>query len=226
MTVLDRYVYTPTKGGQGKMSATLSSAPSATAVAETVAQIQSLLKGKRLHLRPMLQRDREEIYRRSLDLEARGRYFPLTISSQVSAESVFGNDGRWGAELGILMVVQKSDEALVGYVSFEHIVADVDELNLGYLIYPEFRGQGYVSEALRLFVEYLFATRRDMNRAALYIHPENDKSIRVAERCGFTLEGRIREGWFNLGQWQDLFVYGLLRRELEDGRPPMPQNSR
>jgi ribosomal-protein-alanine N-acetyltransferase len=186
----------------------------------------SLLTGRRLHLRPMLQKDREEMYQRSLDLESRGRFFPLNISSQVSAEAAFGTDGRWGPEVGILVVVQNSDEALVGYVSFEHTVSDVDELNLGYFTYPEFRGQGYVSEALRLFVEYLFAMRRDVNRAALYIHPDNDKSMRVAERCGFTLEGRIREGWFNLGQWHDVLVYGLLRRELADGHSPLPAERR
>lgn len=195
---------------------------------ETAPQAPSLLKGSRIHLRPVLQKDHEEIYRRSLDLESRGRYYPLTIRSQGGAEKAYASDGvwGWGPDFGGLIAVQNSDEALVGSFSFSREVADVDEINIGYFTYPEFRGQGHVSEGLRLFVEYLFATRRDMNRAALYIHPDNDKSIRVAERCGFTLEGRIREGWFNLGQWHDLFVYGLLRRELEDGRPPLPADSR
>lgn len=181
-----------------------------------------LLKGPRIHLRPMLQEDRDEIYARSLDLESRGRYFPITLRSRISAEAMFANDGLWGPDLGILMVVQNSDEALAGFVTCEHTVADVDEINLGYFTYPEFRGHGYASEATRLFVEFLFATRRDMNRAALYIHPDNERSVRLAERCGFTLEGRMREGWFNLGEWRDLLVYGLLRRELVDGRPHLP----
>lgn len=181
-----------------------------------------LLKGPRIHLRPQLQADRDEIYRRSLDLESRGRYFPISLRSRVSGDAAFSNDGFWGEALGILMVVQNSDDAVVGYVSFEHSVADVDEINLGYFTFPDFRGQGYASEATRLFVEFLFATRRDMNRSALYIHPRNERSIRLAERCGFTLEGRIREGWFNLGEWHDLLVYGLLRRELVNGRPPLP----
>jgi RimJ/RimL family protein N-acetyltransferase len=179
----------------------------------------SLLSGGRVHLRPMFESDIEEVYRRHLDVASRGKYFPLTVRSRTSLEAMVAKDGRWGDDAGLMMVVQNGDEALVGYVGFERIVGDVDEINLGYFTYPEFRGQGYASEATRLFVEYLFAMRRDMNRAALYIHPDNANSIHLAERCGFSYEGRIREGWFNLGQWHDLIVYGLLRRELVDGKP-------
>ena len=181
---------------------------------------QSPLRGRRIHIRPTMNKDLDEVYRRGQDLASRGRWFPLNIRAEAAFQAAYASDGRWGPEVGIMQVVQNSDEALVGYVSFEHVVADVDEINVGYFMYPEFRGQGYASEAARLFVEYLFATRRDMNRAALYIHPDNVASIRLAERCGFTYEGRIREGWFNFGEWHDLLVYGLLRRELVGGRPP------
>lgn len=184
---------------------------------------QSLLRSERIHMRPAMNKDLDELYRRSLDLPSRGRWFPLNVRSEAAFQALYGSDGRWAADTGILQVVQNGDEALVGYVTFEHTVADVDELNLGYFVYPEFRGKGYGSEALRLFVEYLFGVRRDMNRAALYIHPDNASSIRLAERCGFTYEGRIREGWFNLGEWHDLLVYGLVRRELVDGKPPAPE---
>ena len=171
-----------------------------------------------------MNKDLDEVYRRALDLQSRGRWFPIGVRSEAAFQALYAKDGRWGDDLGIMQVIQNSDEALVGYVSLEHVVADIDEINLGYFTYPEFRGQGYASEATRLLVEFLFATRRDMNRAALYIHPDNAASLRLAERCGFTYEGRIREGWFNLGDWHDLLVYGLLRRELRDGRPPTPTN--
>jgi len=170
-----------------------------------------------------MNKDLDEVYRRGQDLASRGRWFPVNIRAEAAFHAAYAADGRWGDDLGIMQVVQNSDEALVGYVSFERVVGDVDEINLGYFTYPEFRGQGFASEATRLFVEYLFAIRRDMNRAALYIHPDNVASIRLAERCGFTYEGRIREGWFNLGQWHDLLVYGLLRRELVVGKPPTPK---
>jgi [ribosomal protein S5]-alanine N-acetyltransferase len=198
------------------------SASPALEVSEPV-HTQSLLRGRQIHIRPTMHKDLDEVYRRGQDLESRGLWFPVGVRAQAAFEALYAADGRWGEDLGIMHVIQNSDEALVGYVSFQRVVGDADEINVGYFTYPEFRGQGYASEATSLFVEFLFATRRDMNRAALYIHPDNAASIRLAERCGFTYEGRIREGWFNLGQWHDLLVYGLLRRELVGGRPPAPK---
>jgi ribosomal-protein-alanine N-acetyltransferase len=200
------------------MTATLNDRPAIRSAPTT----QSLLRGTHVYLRPTMNKDLEEVFRRGQDLASRGRWFPLNIRAEAAFQAAYGTDGRWGEDVGIMQVVQNSEEALVGYVSFQRVVGDVDEINLGYFTYPEFRGQGYASAATRLFVEYLFAVRRDMNRAALYIHPDNAASIRLAERCGFTYEGRIREGWFNLGQWHDVLVYGLLRRELVDGKPPAP----
>jgi ribosomal-protein-alanine N-acetyltransferase len=86
--------------------------------------------------------------------------------------------------------------------------------NCGYLIYPEYRGRGYAAAALGLFVSYLFATRADMNRARLDIHPDNAASIRVAVWSGFP-EGRIRQGRFHRGRRHDTLVYGLVRSDLD-----------
>lgn len=177
----------------------------------------ALLRGPKVHLRPTESRDFDEAYRRALEIGDRGPWFPHNIRSEAAFKAAFA-DGRWGEESGVLRVIQNSDDALVGQVMFERVVGDVDEVILGYLMYPEYRGQGLGTEANRLFVEYLFANRRDMNRATLYIHPDNAASIRLAERTGFSFESRIREGWFDLGRWNDVLCYSLLRRELVDGK--------
>lgn len=177
-----------------------------------------MLQGSRIRLRPMAEADLEERYRRHIDLSARGEFYPLTVRSETTFRANFAKDGFWGPEEGILMVTDEAG-SLVGTVDFERSWADVDEMVLGYMIYPEYRGRGYASEALRLFVRYLFATRPAMNRVRLNIHPDNANSVRVAERCGFTLEGRIREGWFHRGSWQDVLAYALLRRELDSLGP-------
>ena len=182
-----------------------------------------MLQGESIRLRHEEEADLEELYRRGL--EPVGPYFPFVVSSETTRREAWEKDGRWGSHDGQMLIVDDQGQ-VVGAVMFERVVGDVDEINIGYYLYPEYRGRGYASEALGLFARYLFATRSDMNRARLDIHPDNTGSIRVAERCGFTLEGRIREGWFNRGTWQDTLVYGLLRRELDstDGasRPDQP----
>jgi RimJ/RimL family protein N-acetyltransferase len=53
-------------------------------------------------------------------------------------------------------------------------------------------------------------------RLELRADPLNEASCRVAERCGFTLDGTLRSARYNSRQGRriDLRVYSLLRREL------------
>lgn len=64
-------------------------------------------------------------------------------------------------------------------------------------------------------VDYLFAVKKQ-ERIQLVIVPENAASRRIAEKCGFTLEGTARGAFFNGGRNQDVLVYSLLR---SDSRP-------
>jgi RimJ/RimL family protein N-acetyltransferase len=67
-----------------------------------------------------------------------------------------------------------------------------------------FWGQGYATEAGRAALAYAF-TVLEKDRVISLIHPENRASVRVAERLGETLEGRIH----HLGR--EMLVYGMDR---------------
>ena len=68
---------------------------------------------------------------------------------------------------------------------------------------------------MRLLVDYLFGARK-VNRISLVIVPENAPSRRVAEKCGFQLEGTARGAFFNGVRSLDVLIYSLLR---DDPRP-------
>jgi RimJ/RimL family protein N-acetyltransferase len=48
------------------------------------------------------------------------------------------------------------------------------------------------------------------------IVPENAASRRIAEKCGFVLEGTVRGAFFSGGRNKDVLLYSLLR---DDPRP-------
>ena len=50
---------------------------------------------------------------------------------------------------------------------------------------------------------------------------ENPRAVKVYERAGFTLEGRLRQHWYRpaLGRVVDLMLFGMLRAEWEALEP-------
>jgi RimJ/RimL family protein N-acetyltransferase len=71
---------------------------------------------------------------------------------------------------------------------------------------------GYGTEALHLWIEYLFANA-EIHRLAFATYSFNNRVIRIAEKLGFTLEGKERE----IIRWQDHWIdrlhFSLLRQE-------------
>lgn len=81
---------------------------------------------------------------------------------------------------------------VVGWVDYDHDrewLAD-DELNLGYMLFPEHRGRGYASRAVRLLLRHL-AEDSPWRVATLLIHPENAPSLALAHRLGFRQVGAL-----------------------------------
>ena len=64
----------------------------------------------------------------------------------------------------------------------------------------------------QLLVDYLFATKKE-HRIHLVIAVGNEASQRIADKCGFTLEGTVRGAFFNGGRNQDVLLYGLVRTD-------------
>jgi Acetyltransferase (GNAT) domain len=105
------------------------------------------------------------------------------------------------------------DGELAGHIEFFIPVAYCDAFELSYQLYGgRFAGRGYTTEAVQLLVDYLFAVKKQ-NRIHLVIVPENAASVRVAEKCGFVLEGTVRGAFFNQGRSNDVLVYSLLRTD-------------
>lgn len=80
------------------------------------------------------------------------------------------------------------DGEVVGWVDFdaERDWLEPGEVNLGYNVFAEHRGNGYGSRAVKLLVHHL-ALSGAASVATLLIHPENVRSLALAKRAGFTL---------------------------------------
>nr|WP_277998630.1 GNAT family protein [Sphingomonas liriopis] len=98
----------------------------------------------------------------------------------------------------------------VGFVSAgEKRQGGVSEI--GYLFARDTWGTGLAREAVAAVIAQLFA--EGQRRVFADTDPDNAGSIRLLERLGFTLEGRLRAEWHTHIGVRDSLIYGLLREE-------------
>jgi RimJ/RimL family protein N-acetyltransferase len=171
-----------------------------------------MLQGSKMMLRPVRATDLDDLYNAHIDVANRGAYFPLGIRSESDFRRDFADSGFWKREEGMFLIVD-ADGGLAGHIEFFRPVAYWDAFELSYQLYHDrFAGRGYVTEAVQMVVDYLFATKKQ-HRIHLVIVPENAASRRIAQKCGFVLEGTVRGAFFNDGRNQDVVLYSLLRTD-------------
>lgn len=101
----------------------------------------------------------------------------------------------------------------VGVVSWE-----LPEFEIGYFVDCLHEGQGFVTEAVRAALRFAFETLQ-AHRVRLGCNDTNERSYRVAERCGFIREGHLRQTRPDVrspdGSFSGEYLYGILRAEFE-----------
>ena len=111
----------------------------------------------------------------------------------------------------LLAVTRRDDDSVVGFARLGP--TGVKAVHLGYAIHADHWGQGYATDASRVMVRLAFGPL-GMHRVSAAIGPENEASIAVVKRLGFTYEGRIRHHVFTNGSWRDSLLYSLLESEF------------
>ena len=109
-------------------------------------------------------------------------------------------------------IILKEDYTFIGTCSYEKI----DKLNLsgeiGYDLLKEYWGRGFMTEALRIIIEYGFENL-NLNRIEAHTAAINTASRDLLRKLGFSEEGIFRDSSFFRGEFRDDCTYSLLRRE-------------
>ncbi|MFD2169757.1 GNAT family N-acetyltransferase [Tumebacillus lipolyticus] len=110
-----------------------------------------------------------------------------------------------------LHLFDKETGQLVGCSGLHRIDWQVRKFEIGYWVRSSFAGRGLITEAVAGITD--FAVRKlAANRIEIRTNPENARSIRVAERSGFTLEGTLRRDSFDVtGELRDTLVFAKVR---------------
>ena len=76
----------------------------------------------------------------------------------------------------------------------------------------EYWGNGYAREALLLAIDYMF-NERNMHRIQANVLTSNIASLKMHEKCGYKLEGTLREAVYKNGKYQDQYVLALVKNK-------------
>ncbi len=89
---------------------------------------------------------------------------------------------------------------------------DVERVSaeVGYWLGSAYWGQGIVSTALRAVTEHAFE-EFDLTRIFALPFADNPRSIRVLEKAGYLLEGRLPQSAVKDGRIRDQLLYGAYR---------------
>jgi ribosomal-protein-alanine N-acetyltransferase len=102
------------------------------------------------------------------------------------------------------------DGTIVGAIGVKLISGFPYVGEIGYLVDEGYWGRGIAPRAVRLIEAFAFEKLR-LLRLEILIATPNTRSVTVAVKCGYTMEGRLRRRLFAKGVFYDAYLYAKVR---------------
>ncbi len=187
------------------------------------------LRGPRILLRAYRAEDAQALYEAVAESREHIRpYLPFADAHQSVEESldwINHQAARWllreDMNMGIWRITDAAKPArFLGGIGMHPHDWQIGYFEIGYWLRASEIGHGYMTEAVRLLTDYIFAIH-DANRVEIRCDARNISSAGVAKRLGFVQEAVVRN--------RELAPDGTLRTMLYFSRiptdPPMPTTS-
>lgn len=174
------------------------------------------LRGKRVYLRPPQIGDWSEW----AQLRAESRAFltpwePTWAPDELTRNAFrrrlrrYHRDAREGFGHAFF-IFRRSDDRLLGGITLSNVRRGVTQsCSLGYWMGQHHAGQGYMSDAVRSVLGFVF-NDLGLHRLEAACLPTNEASKRVLRRVGFTEEGLARQYLKIDGAWRDHLLFAML----------------
>ena len=113
--------------------------------------------------------------------------------------------------------ISNEDEEYLGTISLKNV--DLANKNAEYAIGLRrmAQRQGIGTEATQQILEMAFE-QYHLEKVYLNVLSDNERAIRLYERCGFVYEGEFRKHLFLRGEYKTLKWYSILKEEWEKGK--------
>lgn len=115
-------------------------------------------------------------------------------------------------------VVDKKNNRVIGAICVIARAADGEVMEIGYVLHPDFWGQGITACAARAVRDFVFTNTKCVRLEGHYF-AENTASGRVMEKIGMNFEGLHRKAKKQHDTWRDECVHAITREQWEKMQP-------
>ena len=109
-----------------------------------------------------------------------------------------------------LMFIAFADDP-VGYCQVKNIDYVNRTCELGFCIAPEYQDKGYGTILVKELIKHV-TEKLNLHRLYLEVFADNEKAIRLYERCGFRNEGIVRDRIYKSGRFRDVMVMSFIAK--------------
>jgi len=174
-----------------------------------------MLQGQLVRMRPLEPTDLERAYTWVNDPEVI-RYLALRYPMSRKDEQ------RWLEEAptnsfagGVRLAIETKDGVHIGNLDLHQANAEDRKAGLGIMIGDkDYWSNGYGTDATVTLLRFAFQ-EMNLNRVWLHVFEFNERAISCYKKCGFQVEGRLRQHRFSQGRYWDTIVMGVLREEFQ-----------
>ena len=174
------------------------------------------LETDRLILRRYRVEDADDMFRNWAQSEAVTRYLTWQPYKSVDEARCYLQwiiDGYADNKYNWMIELKESLEA-IGAIDVISIREDIACCEIGYCLGERFWGSGYMPEAFKAVIRFLFE-EVGMNRIQATHDLNNPKSGRVMEKCGLRYEGTMRQGSRNNQGLCDSVMRAILKEDYQ-----------
>lgn len=117
-----------------------------------------------------------------------------------------------------LVIADKGTLAYLGQISLQGVDRMTQQGELAVIVSREHWRKGVGREAIELMLKYAFHTL-NLNRVWLKVYQEHQAAVKLYMKCGFVLEGVLRQDAYLEGKYRDTLIMSVLRRDFDRAHP-------
>ena len=171
-----------------------------------------MIATERLNLREMCDADVRDVYEILSDKET-ARWFGIKPVHSVDEARALMNCLLDNFFYKMLAITLKGEDKVIGFIQVTHRWDR--SYSLGYCLHPSYRCKGYMTEAVKGLVSFIFENISWPETIRIGVFDGNEASSSVARKCGFFYDGMTFNVLSEYGNVEDEVHYSMTIGDYE-----------